>query len=64
MSEPRGVNVSKERVRLALLIADRLAEVYNTSTAHAARVAEACDESWDRSGNLLGWLREYARLVR
>ena len=49
---------------LATLIAHRLAVAYNRSPSDSALVASLCDEGLDRSGNLLGWLREYAGLVK
>ena len=49
---------------LATLIAHRMAVAYNRGPSEAARIAAICDERLDRSGDLLGWLREYARLVR
>jgi hypothetical protein len=51
--------IGQEELRLALLIADRLAQAYEKDRA---RVAKACDEEVDRSGNLLGWLRDYVML--
>lgn len=54
----------KRRQReLADLIADRLAVAYNRDVERAAKLAEVCDEVTDRSGNLLGWIREYARIA-
>ena len=47
------------RQELAAKIADRLALVYKE---RAFDLAEACDEKIDRSGNLLGWIRDYAAL--
>ena len=47
---------------LARKIADRMAQSYRLSTTRAADVATALDEVIDQTGNLLGWLREYARL--
>jgi len=40
-------------------VVDRLTEAYKL---HPVEVAKACDEAIDRSGNLLGWLRELARI--
>jgi hypothetical protein len=54
----------QRRVReLADLMADRLAMSYRRSTTDAADLATLLDETTDRSGNLLGWLREYVRLT-
>lgn len=48
-----------KQIELALQIADRMTLVYR---AHPAEIAETCDEQIDRSGNLLGWLRDYSRI--
>jgi len=63
--EERGYRIvgprrGKDRATLALRIANRMAQSYSRSTTRAADVAKACDEVIDPSGNLLGWLREYA----
>ena len=47
------------RQELAAKICDRLALVYKMSPED---LAAACDEKIDRSGNLLGWIRDYAAL--
>jgi hypothetical protein len=65
MSGPSPVHTDDFEARvgsneLAVKIADRLAARYR---AVPAAIAEACDETLDRSGNLLGWLRDYARLT-
>jgi hypothetical protein len=49
---------------LAALISDRLALAYNRDIHRAAALAEVCDETTDRSGSLLGWIREYAAIAR
>ena len=58
---PRKPAAKKRRDELAALIADRIALAYRSDTNRAARLAEVCDEVTDRSGNLLGWIREYNR---
>ena len=45
---------------LAFQISRRVARAYR---ADSVNVAALCDEQLDRSGNLLGWLREYAQLT-
>ena len=47
-----------KRNALAQKVLDRLVLCYLTRPAD---VADACDESIDRSGNLLGWIRDAAR---
>jgi hypothetical protein len=47
------------RAALAERIVDRMAASYRLSSTRAADIAKAIDESIDRSGNLLGWLRDY-----
>lgn len=46
---------------LARKIADRISTRYR---ADPAGIAAVLDEDVDRSGNLLGWLRDYARLAQ
>lgn len=52
-----------DEIKLALQIADRIAENYGNPNRMAA-IAEACDKVLDRSGNLLGWIRDYVALKR
>lgn len=59
-------STSRKRPRqddLARLIADRIATAYNLDVHRAETLAAVCDETADRSGNLLGWIREYAALA-
>ena len=48
----------KTKIQLAVRMSDRLCAVYRSEYRREA-VAEACDNVLDRSGNLLGWLRDY-----
>lgn len=55
MSEMSG------HITRALKIEQRLVEWYNSNPSWAAAI---CDKDIDRSGNLLGWLRESAAALK
>lgn len=55
-SRSGGMSITRE-ISLATDITERLAFAYRNDSQ---KIAQLCDKQIDPSGNLLGWLREYA----
>ncbi len=43
---------------------DQLAKIYNRDSHHALAIANLCDEHLDKSGALLGYVRDKARELK